>query len=68
MKITIVQASGKLQNPHAAEAKRLYDTPNAEVIHMNLKTGQALKRHTTPTDVFFYVLKGKGTVEVGDEK
>jgi quercetin dioxygenase-like cupin family protein len=41
--------------------------PHAEVIHMALLAGQALKRHTTPVDVFFYVLEGKGVMEVGDE-
>ena len=27
-----------------------------------------MKRHITPVDVFFYVLEGKGIVEIGDEK
>ena len=30
--------------------------------------GEALKRHITPVDVFFYVLEGTGVVEIGDEK
>jgi mannose-6-phosphate isomerase-like protein (cupin superfamily) len=34
---------------------------------MTLKPGQALKRHTTPVDVFFYILEGTGIVEVGEE-
>jgi mannose-6-phosphate isomerase-like protein (cupin superfamily) len=34
---------------------------------MNLKPGQSLKKHTTPVDVFFYILEGKGAVEIGDE-
>lgn len=68
MKITRVQEIGGFQNPHAIEAKRLYDTDNAEAIHMALKPGQSLKKHITPVDVFFYVLEGKGIVEIGDEK
>ena len=35
---------------------------------MSLKPGQSLKKHTTPVDVFFYILEGKGIVEIGDEK
>jgi mannose-6-phosphate isomerase-like protein (cupin superfamily) len=35
---------------------------------MALKPGQSLKKHVTPVDVFFYILEGKGTVEIGDEK
>jgi quercetin dioxygenase-like cupin family protein len=50
------------------EAKQIYDTENATVIHMSLQPGQSLKKHTTPVDVFFYILDGKGTVEIGDEK
>ncbi|MCJ7634733.1 cupin domain-containing protein [Candidatus Bathyarchaeota archaeon] len=68
MKLTRVQNIRGFQNPHAVEAKRLYDTDNAEVIHMALKPGQSLKKHVTPVDVFFYILEGKGTVEIGDEK
>jgi mannose-6-phosphate isomerase-like protein (cupin superfamily) len=35
---------------------------------MALRAGQFLKKHTTPVDVFFYILEGKGIVEIGDEK
>jgi len=68
MKITKVLNVNVFQNPHAVEARRLYDTDNAEVIHMTLKPGQSLKKHITPVDVFFYILEGKGTVEIGNEK
>ncbi len=68
MKATKVTGASAFQNPHAVEAKRIYDTENAEVIHMSLRPGQSLKRHTTPVDVFFYILEGRGVVEVGDER
>ena len=39
-----------------------------KIIEMKeLKPGEALKKHITPVDVFFYVLEGKGVVEIGDE-
>ncbi len=68
MKITKVKNTVSFQNAHAVEAKKIYDTENAEVIHMALTEGQSLKKHTTPVDVFFYILEGKGEVEIGDEK
>jgi mannose-6-phosphate isomerase-like protein (cupin superfamily) len=68
MKITRVVDTSAFQNVHVVEAKRIYDTENAEVIHMSLTPGQSLKKHTTPVDVFFYILEGKGVVEIGDEK
>ena len=57
-----------MKNPHGVDAKKLLDNEHAQVIHMLLKPGQSLKRHSTPVDVFFYVLEGEGYVEVGDEK
>ena len=27
-----------------------------------------MKKHVTPVDVFFYILEGKGVVEIGDEQ
>lgn len=45
----------------------LYDTEHAQAVHIELKPGEALKKHITPVDVFFYVLEGKGLVEIGDE-
>lgn len=56
------------QNPHGVDAREIYDTENAQVIHITLKPGEALKRHVTPVDVFFYVLEGRGVIEIGDEK
>ena len=56
------------KNPHGVEAKKIHDNENVQVVHMLLKPGESLKKHTTPVDVFFYVLEGVGIVEIGDEK
>lgn len=55
-------------NPHGVDARRLYDSEHALASHLTLKPGEQLHRHITPVDVFFYVLEGEGTVEVGEEK
>ena len=68
MKITRIEKTAAFQNIHLVEAKQIYDTENATVIHMSLQPSQSLKKHTTPVDVFFYILEGKGTVEIGDEQ
>lgn len=68
MKIINVKTTDRFQNPHGVEAKKIYGTDKADVVHMTLKPGEALKKHTTPTDVFFYVLQGEGVVEIGEEK
>ena len=33
-----------------------------------MQPGEALKRHAPPVDVFFYILEGRGIVEIGDEQ
>ena len=68
MEITKVGEVSSSKNPHGVDARPIYSHPNAQVIILTLKPGESLKRHITPVDVFFYVLEGKGVVEVGDEK
>ena len=55
-------------NPHGVDARKIYDTEKAQIIHLTLKPGESLKKHITPVDVIFYVLEGTGIVEIGDEK
>lgn len=68
MEITKVSETESKKNPHGVDARPIYAHENAQVIVLTLQPGEALKRHITPVDVFFYVLEGKGKVEVGDEK
>jgi len=56
------------QNPHGVDARKLHANEDVQVVHMHLKPGQSLKKHTTAVNVFFYVLEGEGVVEIGDEK
>lgn len=53
---------------HGVDARGMYETDDAAVSIISLKPGEALKRHITPVDVAFFVLEGKGTVEIGAEK
>ncbi|MBK5113345.1 MAG: cupin domain-containing protein [Candidatus Heimdallarchaeota archaeon] len=56
------------KNPHGVEAKKMYDYPSAIIIHLTLKPGESLIKHLTPTDVAFFVLEGKGIVQIGEER
>lgn len=67
MKIMKVSEVLDKPNPHGVSAKKIYDSEHAQAIHMTLKPGEALKKHVTPVDVFFYILEGEGRVEIGDE-
>ena len=57
-----------MDNAHNVDARNLYNTDDAMITIITLKPGQSLKRHITPVDVAFYVLSGKGVVEIGEEK
>jgi quercetin dioxygenase-like cupin family protein len=68
MKITNALLAEDKPNPHGVSAKPIYDSPNAVAVHITLQPGQSLKKHATPVEVFFYVLEGTGTVEIGEER
>ncbi len=68
MKITEIAKVVSGPNPHHVDARKIYDSPHATAVVITLKPGEALKKHITPVDVFFYVLEGTGVIEIGDEK
>lgn len=68
MKITKVSESKITETPHKMDVRKLYDTDSAQITHITLQPGQALKPHITPVDVVFYILEGTPEVLVGEEK
>ena len=68
MKITDVRTVVPGPNPHHVDARKCYESPHAMAVVITLAPGEALKKHITPVDVFFYVLEGTGVVEIGNEK
>ncbi len=68
MKTTSYKLVETSKNPHGIEARKIHDTDHVQVVHMLLKPGEQLIKHATAVDVFFYILQGKGIVEIGDEK
>ena len=56
------------ENPHGVKASMIYNTENAQIVHISLEPGESLKKHITPVDVIFFVLEGNGVVEIGKEK
>ena len=53
MKIVDVNNADISENPHKVDVRKIYDTENAQAVHIILKPGESLKRHITPVDVFF---------------
>ncbi len=55
------------ENKHNLDAREIYHGVHAQIMHINLKPGEALIPHKTPVDVVFYVLEGEGKVYIGSE-
>ncbi|NLF43535.1 MAG: cupin domain-containing protein [Bacteroidales bacterium] len=68
MKITHWESLPIAETPHKVDVRKLYETDDAQVMHICLKPGESLKPHITPVDVFFFILEGNPTIQVGDEK
>jgi quercetin dioxygenase-like cupin family protein len=68
MKITEVAKTASIKNPHNVDVRKVFESPDTSVVIITLQPGESLKKHVTPVDVFFYVLEGTGTVEIGDER
>jgi mannose-6-phosphate isomerase-like protein (cupin superfamily) len=68
MKTVEVKDVHSKPNPHGVDARSISDTESAQVVHITLQPGESLKKHITPVDVVFYVLEGRGVVEIGEER
>ncbi len=67
MKITSYKDFETSKNPHGVDARIIFNSDAVQVVHISLGKGEGLKIHTTPIDVFFYILEGEGFIEIGDE-
>ena len=48
--------------------KTLVSHKNAAIRNIILKSGEVIPPHSVEVDVFFYVVKGKGTIVIGEEE
>ncbi len=67
MKITKVKDTKIKETPHKIDVRFIYNHEEAQLAHMLLKPGEALKPHITPVDVFIYVLEGTAHITIGNE-
>lgn len=68
MKVIDAKNIPTMKNVHQVKAGTIYDTQHAVAVHITLEAGEKLKPHITPVDVFFYVLEGEPTFEIGKER
>jgi len=55
-------------NKNGVLGRKMFTKSEVEVVHMELEPGSTLPLHKTPVEVFFYILKGKGEIEIGEER
>ncbi len=68
MKIRNFKELSGTSNPHGIQSTKMYDTDNAQIMHLLIKAGEHLIPHITPVDVAFYVLEGTPVIMIGSEK
>ena len=50
------------------DARKLFTSPACEAIQINLEPGGEIEKHSTEENVIFYVVRGKVTATIGDER
>jgi mannose-6-phosphate isomerase-like protein (cupin superfamily) len=68
MKIVNIKDKANLHNKLGVEGLTIYDKDSAEIDHVKVKPSEEVKEHVAYTDVVFYVLEGKGTVDIGSDR
>ena len=58
----------KAYEKDSVTAKKLLSKPEVEAVRVELGPGGSLPAHTTPVDVFFFIIRGTGEVEIGTER
>lgn len=65
--IRMAEVKGAI-NKRGFLAKTLVEHKNATVKNIIITSGDIIPNHDVPVDVFFYVIKGKGTIVIGGEE
>lgn len=65
MNYTTLETAEKV--PFNLDGRKMFVDPRAEIIHLTLKPGEVLEKHTNPFDVAIYIVAGEGTIETEGE-
>ncbi len=67
MEVIRMSEAAVILNPRGIRARKLLDKAAVQVTNLLLQPKERVDTHVTPVDVFFYVVNGRGTVEIGAE-
>ncbi len=48
-------------------ARKVLENADVKVMNISVKPGGKVPEHSVPVHVFFYVVGGKGSIQIGDE-
>ena len=55
-------------NKRGVTSKQLHKNEDVQLMNLILQPGDVVPAHAVPVNVFFYVVSGKGTLQIGDEE
>jgi quercetin dioxygenase-like cupin family protein len=55
-------------NKRGVVTKELIDIKEVRVINIALNPGDEVPEHKVPVEVFFFIVEGKGTLQIGSDK
>lgn len=55
-------------SPRGIHTRQLINEDSCEVINFILKEDESISPHIKPVDVIFYIIRGTGFIEVGNER
>ncbi|MBS3765268.1 cupin domain-containing protein [Candidatus Bipolaricaulota bacterium] len=68
MKVIRMEDIERQTNKRGIESKKLLKHDDAQIMNLILQPGDKVPPHSVPVNVFFYVVSGSGTIEIGDDK
>ena len=68
MNIVKTEQGDTAYEKNAVTAKKLLSKSEVEVVRVELEPGSSLPVHSTPVEVFFFIIEGRGEIEIGEER
>ncbi|MDF9407377.1 cupin domain-containing protein [Pelotomaculum isophthalicicum JI] len=68
MKLVRLENIATFITPKGITAKKILENKSFVIMNILLKSGEVLEKHEASVDIFFYVMKGKGIIQIGNEE
>ncbi|MFW5790508.1 MAG: cupin domain-containing protein [Bacillota bacterium] len=55
-------------NKRGVTSKQLHKNEDVKIMNLILQPGDVVPAHSVPVNVFFYIVSGRGTLQIGDNE